>query len=150
MADPKNPAPAAPESFLAKFTVLLGAVRELWIVFALVILTNLAYRLVNFTLSLWLTSDLGFSDAKTGLVVMIWSAGLTLAIVLVGSLTDALGLRKTFLLGFALCIISRVFLTFTTVKWLALGGGMAVLAVGEGIEEFKACRLACLPPVAES
>jgi MFS family permease len=134
MSDQKNPAAAAaPTSFLGKFTVLFGAVRELWIVFALVILTNLAYRLVNFTLSLWLTSDLGFSDEKTGLAVMIWSAGLTLAVVLVGSLTDALGLRKTFLLGFALCIISRVFLTFTTVKWLALGGGMAVLAVGEGM-----------------
>jgi MFS family permease len=132
--DQKNPAAgAAPESFLGKFTVLFGAVRELWIVFALTILSNLAYRLVNFTLSLWLTSDLGFSDEKTGLTVMIWSAGLTLSIVLVGSLTDALGLRKTFLLGFALCIISRVFLTFTTVKWIALGGGMALLAVGEGM-----------------
>ena len=134
MTDQKNPvAAAAPESFLGKFTVLFGAVRELWIVFALTILSNLAYRLVNFTLSLWLTSDLGFSDEKTGLAVMIWSAGLTLSIVLVGSLTDALGLRKTFLLGFALCIISRVFLTFTTVKWIALGGGMALLAVGEGM-----------------
>jgi MFS family permease len=134
MTDQKNPmVAAAPESFLGKFTVLFGAVRELWIVFALTILSNLAYRLVNFTLSLWLTSDLGFSDEKTGLVVMIWSAGLTLSIVLVGSLTDALGLRKTFLLGFALCIISRVFLTFTTVKWIALGGGMALLALGEGM-----------------
>src|ERR1039457_5045877 len=119
MTDPKTPAAAvAPESFLGKFTVLFGAVRELWIVFALTILSNLAYRLVNFTLSLWLTSVLGFSDEKTGLTVMMWSAGLTLSIVLVGSLTDALGLRKTFLLGFALCIISRVFLTFTTAKWL--------------------------------
>ena len=134
MTDQSNPtAAAAPESFLSKFTVLFGAVRELWIVFALTILSNLAYRLVNFTLSLWLTSELGFSDEKTGLAVMIWSAGLTLSIVLVGSLTDALGLRKTFLLGFALCILSRVFLTFTTVKWLALGGGMALLAVGEGM-----------------
>ncbi len=129
MSEQKN----APTSFLSKFTVLFGAVRELWVVFALVILTNLAYRLVNFTLSLWLTSDLGYSDEQTGLAVMIWSAGLTLSIVLVGSLTDALGLRKTFLLGFALCIISRVFLTFTTVKWLALGGGMALLALGEGM-----------------
>ena len=134
MTDQKNPAAAAaPESFLGKFTVLFGAVRELWIVFALTILSNLAYRLVNFTLSLWLTSDMGFSDERTGLVVMIWSAGLTLSIVLVGSLTDALGLRKTFLLGFALCIISRVFLTFTTVKWIALGGGMTILAIGEGM-----------------
>ena len=132
-ADPSNPpARRVPGGFLGKFTVLFGAVRELWIVFALVILTNLAYRLVNFTLSLWLTSDLGLSDEKTGLAVMVWSAGLTLAVVLVGSLTDALGLRKTFLLGFALCIISRIFLTFTTVKWLAFGGGMALLAWAKG------------------
>ena len=142
MSDQKNPPAeeqknpsvvATPESFLGKFTVLFGAVRELWIVFALVILTNLAYRLVNFTLSLWLTSDLGLSDERTGLAVMLWSAGLTLSIVLVGSLTDALGLRKTFLLGFALCIISRIFLTFTTVKWVVFSGGMALLAVGEGM-----------------
>ena len=50
MTDQKNSAAAAaPTSFLGKFTVLFGAVRELWIVFALVILTNLAYRLVNFS-----------------------------------------------------------------------------------------------------
>ena len=133
MSEQKNAPAAAATSFLGKFTVLFGAVRELWIVFALVILTNLAYRLVNFTLSLWLTSDLGFSDEKTGLAVMLWSAGLTLSIVMVGSLTDALGLRKTFLLGFALCIISRIFLTFTTVKWLAFSGGLALLALGEGM-----------------
>ena len=43
MTDQKNPAAAvAPESFLGKFTVLFGAVRELWIVFALTILSNLA------------------------------------------------------------------------------------------------------------
>ena len=74
MTDQKSPEAAAePESFLGKFTVLFGAVRELWVVFALTILSNLAYRLVNFTLSLWLTSDLGFSDEKTGLTVMIRS-----------------------------------------------------------------------------
>jgi MFS family permease len=133
MSDQTSPAAAAPAGFLRKFTVLFGAVRELWIVFILVVTTNLAYRLVNITLSLWLTSDLGLSDQQTGLAVMLWSAGLSLSIVLVGSLTDALGLRKTFLLGFALCIISRIFLTFTTAKALAFSGGMAVLAVGEGM-----------------
>jgi len=42
MTDHKNAAaPAGPRSFLGKFTVLFGAVRELWIVFALTILGNL-------------------------------------------------------------------------------------------------------------
>jgi MFS family permease len=125
--------PPAPTSFFGKFTVLLGAVRELWIVFAVVLTSNLAYRMVNFTLRLWLSSDLGYSDVESGIVVLFWSAGLSLCIVLVGSLTDALGLRKTFLLGFALCIIARVFVTFTTVKWLALGVGLSILALGEGM-----------------
>ncbi len=134
MSDPNNqPAPGAPTSFLGKFTVLFGAVRELWLVFAIVLLSNLAYRVVNFTLRLWLSSDLGYNDVQAGLVVLLWSAGLTLCIVLVGSLTDALGLRKTFLLGFALCIISRVFITFTTVKWVAMGVGLTLLALGEGM-----------------
>ena len=134
MPDPSShPAPGAPASFLGKFTVLFSAVRELWIVFAIVLLSNLAYRVVNFTLRLWLSSDLGFNDVQAGLVVLLWSAGLTLCIVLVGSLTDALGLRKTFLLGFALCILARVFITFTTVKWVALGVGLTLLALGEGM-----------------
>lgn len=134
MPDPNNPPSPGPlRSFLGKFTVLFGAVRELWIVFAIVLFSNLAYRVVNFTLRLWLSSDLGYNDVQSGLVVLLWSAGLTLCIVLVGSLTDALGLRKTFLLGFALCIISRVFITFTTVKWVALGVGLTVLALGEGM-----------------
>ena len=110
------PTAAAPASFLGKFTVIFGAVRELWIVFAYVVMSNLAYRLVEFTLSLWLSSDLGFSDVKAGWWVTTWSAGMTFCIVLVGSLTDALGLRKTFLLGCALCIVPRLFMTFTEAK----------------------------------
>jgi MFS family permease len=140
MSDPKNsPAlgqqnpPSAAGSFLGKFTVLVGAVRELWIVLALVGIGNVAYRLVNFTLTLWLSSDLGLSDVRAGVVVTIWSVGVTLVVVLVGSLTDALGFRKTLLLAFALCIISRVFLTFSTLAWVALGGGLALLAIGEGM-----------------
>ncbi len=130
---PASASPPPATSFIGQFAVLVGAVRELWIVFAIVLLSNLAYRLVNFTLPLWLSSDLGMSDQRAGIVVAIWSAGVTLSIVLVGSLTDALGLRKTFLLGFTLCVVSRVFLTFTTAKWMAFGCGLGLLAIGEGM-----------------
>jgi len=132
-AEPENPPSApAPASFLSKFTVIFGAVRELWIVFAYVVMSNLAYMLVVLTLSLWLSSDLGYSDIKAGWWVTTWTAGMTLCVVLVGSLTDALGLRKTFLLGCALCIGSRLFMTFAEAKVLALGG-LLVLAVGEAL-----------------
>ena len=55
--------------------MIFGAVRELWIVFAYVVMSNLAYMLVVLTLSLWLSSDLGYSDVKAGWWVTIWTAG---------------------------------------------------------------------------
>lgn len=133
MSDAKAASAAPAVSFIGKFTVLFGAVRELWIVFAIVILTNLAYAMVNLTLTLWLSADLGYSDVEAGLLVTSWSAGMTLCVVLVGSLTDALGLRKTFLLGFALCIVSRVIMAFATTRTVALGGGLVLLAIGEAL-----------------
>ena len=129
--EPENPpAPAAPASLLSKFTVILGAVRELWIVFAYVVMSNVAYMLVVLTLSLWLSSDLGYNDFTAGWWVTTWTAGMTFCVVLVGSLTDALGLRKTFLLGCTLCIVPRLLMTFAAAKFLALGG-LLVLALGE-------------------
>ena len=143
MANPPSPtstpAATAPTSqppspsFIARFTVLWGATRELWLVFIYVILSNLAYALVNLTLTLWLSSDLGFSDVKAGLLVSSWSALLTLCVVMVGSLTDALGLRKTFLLGCGICVISRLFMAFSTTAMVALSLGFAALAMGEAL-----------------
>ena len=116
--------------FFSKFLVLRGAVRELWIIFGAKILAILAYGVMNSTLVLWLSSDLGYSDIKAGNIVAAWSTVMTLATVLVGSLVDAIGLRKAFLLGIGLCLFSRGVMTFATVPWVALGGGLLWLAVG--------------------
>ncbi len=125
--------PQAPTSFIGKFTVLKGAARELWLVFVVKFLVIAAYAVTNSTLVLWLSSDLGFSDEKALGLVAIWSGMMTVVIVLVGSLTDALGLRRTFFLGVWICIIARAVMAFTHLKWLALIGGLAVLAVGEAL-----------------
>ncbi len=53
--------------------------------------------------------------------------------LLVGSLTDAIGLRKTFFLGVWICIVARAVMAFTTVKWVALAAGLFPLAVGEAL-----------------
>jgi MFS family permease len=52
---------------------------------------------------------------------------------MVGSFVDAVGLRKAFLLGFALCLVSRGVMTFSTVRWLALPFGLLPLALGESL-----------------
>jgi MFS family permease len=125
--------PQALQGFLDKFAVLKGAVRELWLVFAVKLLVIAAYAVTNLTLVLWFSSDLGFSDEKALGLVAVWSGMMTVAIVLVGSLTDALGLRRTFFLGVWICIFARAVMAFTHLKWLALIGGLAPLAIGEAL-----------------
>ncbi len=130
--------PAPPRSehgagFFSKFTVLRGAPRELWFSFIIKLVGIVAYSLMNTTFVLWLSSDLGYGDKRAGFIVALWSAVMTFFTVLVGSLTDAIGLRKAFLFGAVVCVVSRGVLTFTTVPWLALGLGMLPLALGEAL-----------------
>ncbi len=119
--------------FVSKFTVLSGAARELWVTFGIKFLGVLACAVANSTLVLWLSYDLGYSDVRSGAFVFGWSAAMTLCTVLVGSFTDAIGLRKAFLLGVIVCVVARAFMTFTTIKWVALGLGLVPLAIGEAL-----------------
>ena len=120
-------------SFLGRFTVLSGAMPELWITFAIKMLAVAAYQVMNVTLVLWLSSTLGYDDRWAGYMVFLWSASMTVFTILVGSLTDAIGLRRTFLLGVMICLAARAVMTFATVKWLALAGGLIPLAIGEAL-----------------
>lgn len=119
--------------FIGKFTVLKGAVRELWITFAVKLLGILAYSVANSTLVLWLSYDLGYDDIQAGWLVFGWSALMTLFTVMVGSFTDAIGLRKAFLLGVWVCVLARAFMTFATAPWLTIGAGLILLAAGEAL-----------------
>src|ERR1700675_1841354 len=83
--------------FIAKFTVLKGAQRELWLTFAIKLLIISAYSITNKTLILWLSSDLGFNDQHASeLVGWVWAPAMTVFTLLAGSFTDAFGLRRTF------------------------------------------------------
>ena len=111
--------------------MLAGAPRELWIIYAAYILENLAYKVgAASVLTLWLSSDLGFSDIQAGAMIATWSAIMTLITVVVGSLTDALGIRRTFLLGFGVCLVSRCVMAFSADRWVVLPFGLYFQAVG--------------------
>src|SRR5580658_8293976 len=119
--------------FTAKFAVLKDAIPELWIVFAIKFISIAAYALTNSTLVLWLRSDLGYNDQQALPLVAAWSILMTVATLLVGSLTDVLGMRRTLYLGTGICIFGRFMMTVTTIKWLALGAGLMPLAIGEAL-----------------
>src|SRR6266508_2443043 len=64
--------------FLAKFTVLKGAERELWLTFLIKLLIISAYSITNKTLILWLSADLGYSDQAAGaLIGWVWAPAMT-------------------------------------------------------------------------
>lgn len=120
--------------FLAKFTVLKGAQRELWLTFLIKFLIYTAYSVTNKTMVLWFSKDLGFSDQAAGaLVGWVWAPAMTIFTLLAGSLTDAIGLRRTFFLGVGLCTIARTVMVTTTNPVLALACGVLPLAIGEAL-----------------
>jgi MFS family permease len=120
--------------FIAKFTVLRGAQRELWLTFLIKFLIYTAYSITNKTMVLWLSKDLGFSDQAAGaLVGWVWAPAMTVFTLLAGSLTDAIGLRRTFFLGVAICTVARSVMVMTTIPSLALACGVLPLAVGEAL-----------------
>jgi len=122
------------KNFIEKFLVLKGAVRELWIIFTTKIFTILAYSLVNSTLVLWLSSDLGFGDKSAGVIIASWSTGLTIFTVMVGSLVDAVGIKKSLIAGFSIAALSRFIMAFFAIKWIAIPFGLLPLALGEAMQ----------------
>src|SRR5436309_3646266 len=120
--------------FISKFTVLRGAQRELWLTFLIKFLIYTAYSVTNKTMVLWLSKDLGFSDQAAGaLVGWVWAPAMTVFTLLAGSLTDAIGLRRTFFMGVAICTVARSVMVMTTIPSLALACGVLPLAVGEAL-----------------
>src|SRR5438093_8969576 len=120
--------------FLAKFTVLKGAQRELWLTFLIKLFIISAYSITNKTLILWLSSDLGFSDQTAGaLIGWVWAPAMTVFTLLAGSLTDAFGLRRTFFLGVIICLVARAIMVFETILWLALAGCLFQLLIGDAL-----------------
>ena len=129
MSDHSSPSHFA--AFLRKFTIMLSAPRELWIILAAYVLENVAYKLsTGPVLPLWLKLELGMSDQTKGLTIGIWSALLTFFTIMVGSFTDVVGIRRTFILGFVVCGLARVGMLFTEPALLPLGLGLLPLALG--------------------
>jgi MFS family permease len=110
---------------------LSGVPRALWLTFGLKMVTVTAYKILNVVLVTWCMKDLGLSDPQAQSVYMVWGVFILVATLLSGSLTDALGIRRTLLTGLALCVIFRMVMFMSTDPWIALVCGMVPVAVGE-------------------
>ncbi len=134
VAPEEHVAPSLVHGFIGKFAVLKGARRDLWLTFLIKLLIYTAYSVTNKTMVLWLSKDLGFSDQAAGaLVGWVWAPAMTIFTLLAGSLTDAIGLRRTFFLGVGICTFARSIMILTRDPTLALVCGLLPLAVGEAL-----------------
>lgn len=131
MAAPTAVGPAAAEpSLLDKLLVLRGAPRELWVVYLVKLLEIVAYGLMLGTTVLWLSSDLGYDDAGAGDVYTWWSTAISIVTLLAGSLTDTIGIKRSFLLGAWACVGSRAVLATADSGWIAIPFGLMPSAIG--------------------
>lgn len=92
--------------------------REIWFVSISQITEFTAYSLMLMTLTLFLSSDVGLSDVGAGNYMGTWNLTYTILIIGVGSLVDAVGVKKVLVIGTVLAIFSRFFLFTSTNFWV--------------------------------
>jgi MFS family permease len=110
---------------------LAGAPRGLWITFGLKMVIVTAYKLLNVVITGWAIKDLHLNDAQSQWVFAIWGTFIMVATLISGSLTDALGMRRTLMLGLILSVVFRSVMFASTNVWVALLFGMLPAAIGE-------------------
>ena len=112
---------------------LKGAPKEVGFTFGLKFLSVTAYKILNITLVLWLANDMGLSKESALALIAGWSIVMSLMTLIAGSITDALGLRRTLLIGVSFCVVTRLVMVVSTEPWVALVCGLFPLALGEAL-----------------
>lgn len=105
----------------------------LWLVFVLKLFTVVAYKLVTVVLVSFLMKDCGVSDAQAQWIFGVWGMFMSVSTLLAGSVTDALGIRRTLITGIALCLVTRLVLVSSGNSAVVLLLGLVPLAIGEAL-----------------
>ncbi|MBF0312641.1 MAG: MFS transporter [Oligoflexia bacterium] len=109
---------------------LKSSPRELIILFLAKVMEYIAYGSMNLCFVLFLSSDVGLSDIAAGSFIGVWSMSLTLATMFVGSVADAIGIRKTLLVGTLLLFCARLVMPFSTNIYILTFFGFIPLGIG--------------------
>jgi proton-dependent oligopeptide transporter, POT family len=116
--------------------------RALWGVNVPYFIEGIAYFGVLTLLMKYLSENLGLGDVRAGLVVSLFTGGITFAMFFLGELGDRWGLRRTLLLAITLMAVGRVVITvsgfspggsFASPAFLLVAAGLAVVVVGFGM-----------------
>jgi MFS family permease len=106
---------------------LLECPRELWLIYLATFFEYLGIFSFLQTLPLWLSSDYGMTDQQAGWWAATFSTLVTLFVFLVGSIADAVGVRRMLILSFGLAALGRLAMSLAPNQPAAIG---ALLAFG--------------------
>ena len=112
---------------------LRGSPRELYLMFFTKVTEYSAYGAAQMAFILYLHNDVGLSDVAAGSYIGAWSLILSAMTMMVGAVCDAVGIKKTLLLGCYLLLFSRFFMPFFTDIYLVTILGFVPLALGIAI-----------------
>lgn len=129
----KNSFASSVYNYFVEFKVLRTASKDFWLTNGIQFFDGLAYFSMIHIISLYLSTNCGFSDYDSGKWVSIFTLFVTAFVFAIGSIVDIIGLKKSFYMGFAFLCISRWGL-----GWGAdlCHGSMATLWTDSGIGGF--------------
>ncbi len=130
------PAPGAAwtafKSYFAEFTVLRQCPRNFWVVQLVNLLDGVAYFAMMTVSTLYLSETLGFSDDQAA---WVWAASMlayTFVGFIAGFVGDSLGIKRTLYISVVLLVVSRVVISFTTNRAVAIPA-LFVIQIGTAI-----------------
>ena len=106
---------------------LMRCPRELWLIYLATFLEYVGVFSFLPTLPLWLSGDFGMSDQQAGWWAATFSILISLFVFLVGSIVDAVGVRRMLLFAFALAAVTRLGMSLAPSPFTAV---TALLAFG--------------------
>jgi POT family proton-dependent oligopeptide transporter len=147
MTDPQPP--SSPTAFGKALGEISGTVRAfvhspraMWGVNVPYFLEGIAYFGVLTLLMKYLSENIGLGDIKAGVVVSLFTGGITFAMFFLGELGDRYGLRRVMLTSIALMAVGRIFITaagylkggsLTSPAFLTTVVSLVIVVVGFGM-----------------
>ncbi|HNT27345.1 MAG TPA: MFS transporter, partial [bacterium] len=132
---------------------LRASPRDLWLLYGTKVLEYSAYAMINMTIVLYLTKNFGMGDVAAGTYFSVWSILINFFTIVIGAVTDTIGIKRTLLLGTITLVITRFILalsgdiyTATVFGFMPYAFGLAVMApvISVGIKKMTTKETAAM------
>ncbi len=112
---------------------LKGCPYEIYLLFFTKVTEYSAYGAINISFILYLSADMGLSDVRAGTFMGAFGVMVTLMVMIVGPVCDAIGIKKTLLFGAYTLLFSRFLMPFMPNIYLSFLFGFFPMAFGLAI-----------------